>query len=110
MCTCCQTLAALQPVGAGTQPGIEALETSAGDAAAGAAPTTAAAAIPEPQGAEGVGELVLPTHAAAQPLSRIIVLVYGPPMAGTSSQAAKLGSRYNVPCVDIDTLLKVSLL
>lgn len=45
--------------------------------------------------------------AVAQGTSQpLVVILYGPPLAGTSTQAAMLGSRYGLPIVTVDGLLQ----
>lgn len=39
---------------------------------------------------------------------RLVVVLYGNPLSGTSVQAAALCSRYGLPCVSVDSLLQVS--
>lgn len=83
------------------------------DAAAVASSTVATAN----NTSQGVGELeaINSTGAAAAVAphqtpcvdSKPIVLLYGPPMAGTSTQARLLAERYDVPVVTVDTLLQV---
>lgn len=77
-------------------------------AAASDAGTLAATAAPSSQ---GVGELeVVSTDAAAalqQEPQRLVVVLYGSPMSGTSTQAAMLCDRYGIPCVTVDSLLQV---
>lgn len=43
---------------------------------------------------------------ADSPAAPLVVLLYGAPLAGTSTQAALLGSRYGVPVVTVDSLLQ----
>jgi len=38
-------------------------------------------------------------------IAALVVLVYGPPLAGTSTQAQLLSSRYGLPVVSVDSLL-----
>jgi hypothetical protein len=101
----------------GTLP-VNSDSTAKADSAAAAAPPTAAGAGPAAAAAapasipeEGVGELeaVPPTTMeVVQAPHRLVVILYGNPLSGTSVQAAALCSRYGLPCVSIDSLLQVS--
>jgi hypothetical protein len=87
-------------------------ENSAGAAPPAVSGTSslAAAAAAASMPVEGVGELeaVEPQQLqAVQAPHRLVVLLYGNPLAGTSVQAAALCSRYGLPCVSIDSLLQV---
>jgi hypothetical protein len=46
------------------------------------------------------------TSQAPAPADPLAVVVYGPPLAGTSTQASLLGSRYGLPVVCVDGLLQ----
>lgn len=66
--------------------------------------------LPAPAGpaaaAAAVSEIELPA-AAAKPeaAAPLVVLLYGPRLAGTSTQAALLSSRHGIPAVTLDRLL-----
>ncbi len=68
--------------------------------------------------AAGVGDLEVTTGPSTQAkqeqqqdqqqCEKQVVLLHGPPMAGTSTQAQLLAARYGIPTVTVDTLLHVS--
>jgi hypothetical protein len=78
--------------------------------AAGTAATTAAITGANPAETAIVGECSqLPPSAQVSHPERLIVMLYGPPTAPTTTQAALLNSRYGLPVVTIDGLLQVSM-
>lgn len=67
-----------------------------------AAPPAAPAAV-QPEAAAGVDTAAPPDAAAGS--NPLVVLLYGSPLAGTSTQATMLSSRYDLPVVTVDGLL-----
>jgi hypothetical protein len=104
-----QAIAAVQAALGGQPADSDSTAKPDSTAASAPAPTAgtglATASIPE----EGVGELeaVSPDARPAQAPQRLVVVLYGTPLAGTSVQAAALCSRYGLPCVSVDSLLQV---
>jgi hypothetical protein len=92
-----------QPADSDSAAKPDGTATSAPAPIAGTGPATAS--IPE----EGVGELeaVSLEDRTAQAPRRLVVVLYGNPLSGTSVQAAALCSRYGLPCVSVDSLLQV---
>jgi hypothetical protein len=92
---------------------VAAAAEAASSAPAAAAPQEHTAAASEPAATGSASGVDLPAQAqptAAQQQQqpeRLVAVVFGPPMAGTSTQARLLGSRYGVPVVTLDGLVEV---
>lgn len=80
---------------------------STNTAASGILPSAANSISAAGADSEGVGELVPVTQQTQHHNTKTIVVLYGSPMAGTSTQAAMVASRYGIPHVTLDGLLQV---
>lgn len=67
---------------------------------------TVAASTEATTGAEAADAGAAGAESATQTPAPLIVVLYGPPLAGTSTQASLLSSRYGIPVVTIDQLLQ----
>ena len=88
---------------AGSAPGSR--PGTGGAVAVGDAPAPEAAAA-DAEAAAGVLAKA-EAAAAAAAAARTVVVLYGPPLAGTSTHAKALAARYGVPVASLDSLLQV---
>lgn len=96
--------------GAAALPALGRTATGAALAAASGAAASDTAAAAAAVVAVGADEAAAGSaHVQPQP-ERLVVVMYGPPMAGTSTQARLLGQRYGVPVATIDGLIQVMVM